>query len=689
MIPVLCYYYALSSARQTSISEIIIPSITPYFLERGPLWFRENQNRIKRAHQHNEQFWGDNIIVLKEGGKVSLSEILRTLTEFGYEKAQRLSRPGEYSLAGGVLHIFPLGSDLAYVIDLLGNTIERIHAREIAYEEKDFKKGLKSRLDKESLKNLKPGDYLVHLDHGIARFSGTKRYTLSPTPYYVLEYAGGDRLFVPVGLERKLSRYIGFTEPKLSRLGSPLWDRAKRKVREDAIKTAKELIRIYAKRELARRPPHEGDSRLEQEVASSFPFRETLDQELAIKEVERDLSRATRPMDRVVAGDVGFGKTEVALRASVLVASSGKQVAMLAPTTILADQHFHTFCERLATTPLEVAQLSRIQTKNEQAHVLKKLGAGTVDIVIGTHRLLSRDVRYKDLGLLIIDEEQKFGVRQKERFKEIRAELDILSLSATPIPRTLYLALSNLRAISIIQTPPPDRVPVETRVLPWKKNVIARVISREISRGGQIYYLHNRVGTIERAKRELQTLLPFAKIGVAHGKLPESKLLAIMHDMREKKIDVLVATTIIENGLDLPNVNTLIVANATRLGLSQAYQIRGRIGRSHAQAYAYFLYPERSAEPAEARVEGLPLSEKASQRLMALKEATELGSGYQIALRDLEIRGAGNILGKEQSGSVNRVGLNLYCQILAEATEELQSRNDKSQNPNDKSSSND
>ena len=367
-------------------------------------------------------------------------------------------------------------------------------------------------------------------------------------------------------------------------------------------------------------------------------------------------------MDRIVCGDVGFGKTEVALRIMVKAVNSGYQAAMICPTTILANQHFQNFKERLKNLPIKIVMLSRLQSKKEQREVAEGLKTGKIEIVIGTHRILSKDVEFKNLGLLIIDDEQRFGVRQKEKLKKIRTSLDVLSLSATPIPRTLYMALSSLKDISLIQTPPLGRLSIKTFISPFSEKIIKKAIEDEIKRGGQVYYLHNRVETIETAKRLLECLTSKfkhpVKIGIAHGRLKEKELVKIMSDFQNKKVDVLVATTIIENGLDLPNVNTLIVADSTRLGLAEAYQIRGRIGRSHIQAFAYFLY-------------GSHLSEKAEMRLNALKEAEELGSGYKIALKDLEIRGAGNILGKEQSGNINQVGLNLYCQMLSEAIEKI------------------
>jgi len=462
---------------------------------------------------------------------------------------------------------------------------------------------------------------------------------------------------VPLGLKGKLSRYIGFVEPKISRLGSPFWQRTKRKIKEEVEKLARELLEIAAIREITPRPPYLSEDIINLQLDSSFQFEETPDQSQAIEDIKKDLEKP-EPMDRIVCGDVGFGKTEVALRAMIKVVNSGYQAAMICPTTILASQHFQNFKERLKNLPVKMAMLSRLQSKKKQKEIINDLKNGKIDLVVATHRILSFDVVFKNLGLLVIDDEQRFGVRQKEKLKKIRASLDILSLSATPIPRTLYMALSSLKDISLIQTPPVGRLPVKTSILPFSEKIIKKAVEKEVSRGGQIYYLHNRVETIGTARKFLENLIPQVKFGIAHGRLKEKELVRVMEDFQSKSIDVLVATTIIENGLDLPNVNTLIVADSTRLGLAEAYQIRGRIGRSHIQAFAYFLY-------------GSHLTDKSKMRLDALKEAEELGSGYKIALKDLEIRGAGNVLGKEQSGNINQVGLNLYCQMLSEAIEKM------------------
>ena len=687
-----------------TIDRVLITSITPYFLEKGSFWFETNLDKILEARK-TQSFFEDNTLYLKRNQNYNLSQFLRKLDEMGYEKVYQVSEPGEFAQRGGIVDVFPINSNYALRFEFLGNKIENIESLPIEIKnEKEFKERLKKKLKSQKLfsdlKGLKPGDYLVHLDHGVARFLGIEKsqfpisnfQTISEfqipkfqtQDYYVLEYAAGDKLYVPIGLERKLSRYIGFVEPKISRLGSSFWQRTKKKIKEEAEKLAKELLEIYAKREIVTRLPYLPEDEIDFQLASSFKYEETPDQVETVEEIKKDLE-SDQPMDRIVCGDVGFGKTEVALRAMIKVIKSGYQSAMICPTTILANQHFQNFKERLQPTPhthtsaglpVNIAMLSRLQTKREQKEIIKNLKEGKIDIIIGTHRLLSKDVEFKNLGLLIIDDEQRFGVRQKEKLKKFRASLDVLSLSATPIPRTLYMALSSLKNISLIQTPPVGRLPIKTFISPFRDynpptassrsslrserapKIIKEAIENEVKRNGQVYYLHNRVETIEKIKESLEKILPKVKFGIAHGRLKEKHLVKVMEDFQKKKIDVLVATTIIENGLDLPNVNTLIVADSTRLGLSQAYQIRGRIGRSHIQAFAYFLHPQK-------------LSPLAKERLKTLKEAEELGSGYRIALKDLETRGAGNILGKEQSGNINQVGLNLYCQMLSEAIEKM------------------
>jgi len=643
------------------IEKVLIVSIIPYFLERENFWFEKNLKKILDARK-TQIFWQENTLFLEKNLKISLYFLLRKLDEMGYEKVWQVSQIGEFSQRGGIVDIFPINLNFAVRIEFLGNKIENIFRLPIEIEdEKKEKEILKKRLKSQKifsdLKGLKPGDYIVHLDHGIGIYNGQE--TINKEQYYVLEYAQGDKLYVPFGLERKLSRYIGFSEPKISRLGTLTWIKTKKKVKEGAEKFARELLKIYAKREIVKRPPYL-KSEMVKYLKETFPFGETPDQEKAIQDIEKDLEKE-RPMDRLICGDVGFGKTEVALRAMVRVVESGYQAAMLCPTTILANQHYQNFKKRLKNLPIEFGILTRIQTKKEQKEIIEKLKEGKIDILVGTHRILSKDVEFKRLGLLVIDDEHKFGVRQKEKLKKLRAQLDVLSLSATPIPRTLYLSLSGLREISLIQTPPPGRLPIKTFIFPFSEKIVKEAIEKEMKRGGQVYYLHNRIENINSVKNFLEGLLPNVKFGIAHGRLNEKELVKVMENFQNKKIDVLIATTIIEAGLDLPNVNTLIVADSTKLGLSQAYQIRGRIGRSNVRAFAYFLYPQR-------------LTPLAKERLKALKEAEELGSGYKIALKDLELRGAGNILGKEQSGNINKVGLNLYCQMLAEAIEKLKTK---------------
>ena len=503
----------------------------------------------------------------------------------------------------------------------------------------------------------------MHLDHGVGKFLEVTEFEFSDSgkqKYYVLEYAKEDKLYVPLGLEKKLSRYVGFTDPKVSRLGSLAWQKIKGKIKEEVEKFAKELLSLYAQKESAQRPSYSADNELEFQLRAGFAYEETPDQLQAVEDIEKDLAK-TKPMDRIVCGDVGFGKTEIAIRAALLASANSRQTALICPTTILANQHFNSFKKRFEKLPVKIAMLSRLQTETEQKKIIKEIKEGKIDIVIGTHRILSKDIEFKNLQMLIIDDEQRFGVKQKEKLRQAYPSLDVLSLSATPIPRTIYLALSSFKNISLIQTPPSGRLAVKTYVLPYSAKIIKKAINFELRRKGQIYYLHNRVQTIEMAKKEIEELCPKAKIGIIHGRMPEKQLVKIMDDFQKEKTNVLVATTIIENGLDLPKVNTIIIEDATRLGLSQAHQIRGRVGRSHRESFAYFMFKPKS------------LTSLAKERLKALEDAKELGAGYKIAIKDLELRGAGNILGKEQSGAINKIGLNLYSQILSEAIEKMKS----------------
>ena len=518
----------------------------------------------------------------------------------------------------------------------------------------------RKRVDQAFIMELKPGDYVVHLDHGIGKFTTMAKNVVESITkeYFILEYAEKDRLYVPVETADKLSKYIGLSHPKLHRLSGGQWYQLTRKVKQEAKVLAQELLRVYAKREMTKIKAFGKETAEEIALANSFPYQETADQARAIADVKSDLEQET-PMDRLICGDVGFGKTEVAVRAALKAVMNKTQVALLSPTTILTQQHFDTFQERLKNLNVQVGILSRFESDKEQKDTIVKLKSGLCDIVIGTHRLLSPDVNFKRLGLIIIDEEQRFGVKAKEKLKSLRTQSHVLTLTATPIPRTLNIALSGVRNVSIIETPPEGRLPIETHIEPYSEETVQKEIKRELKRNGQVYYLHNKVETIAFAAKELQKLVPQAKFGIAHGRLPEKDLAKAMRDFDTKKTNILVCSTIIENGLDLPNVNTLIVDNATNFGLAQLYQLRGRIGRGNRQAYAYFFYHRKK------------LKDNAKKRLHALLEAKKLGSGFQLALRDLEIRGAGNILGKEQHGQVSAIGLSLYTRLLSQAIEEL------------------
>jgi transcription-repair coupling factor (superfamily II helicase) len=650
---------------EKNLKQVLIVSITPYFLEKEIFWFEENLEELLQASR-TQSFFQDNTIFLEKNQNFNFSQFLRKLDEMGYERVFKVENPGEFSQRGGVIDVFPINLKQAVRLDFLGNEVDSIELIDIKLEnEKKSKDILKKRLTSQKLfsdlKGLKPGDYLVHLDHGIGKFLEIKEFSFPDSDnqkYYVLEYDKEDKLYVPLGLERKLSRYVGFTDPRISRLGSLVWQKTKRKIKEEVEKFAKELLELYAEKEIARRPAYSTDNELDFQLRAGFEYEETPDQLQAIEDIRKDLSK-TKPMDRIVCGDVGFGKTEVALRTALLAASNNRQTALICPTTILANQHYNFFKKRFEKLPVRVAMISRLQKKPEQKKIIKDLKDGRIDIIIGTHRILSKDIGFKNLQLLIIDDEQRFGVKQKERLREIKASLDVLSLSATPIPRTIYLAMSSFKNISLMQTPPQGRQSVKTKVLPYNSKTIKKAINFELKRKGQIYYLHNRVQTIEKARLEIKKLATKAKIGIIHGRMHEKQLLKIMDDFQNGKTNILLATTIIENGLDLPKVNTIIIEDSTRLGLSQAHQIRGRVGRSRTESFAYFLYNPKSLTP---------LSQ---DRLKALEDSQELGAGYKIAIRDLELRGAGNILGKEQSGTINKIGLNLYSQILSESVEKL------------------
>ncbi|GGJ08862.1 transcription-repair-coupling factor [Alicyclobacillus cellulosilyticus] len=522
-----------------------------------------------------------------------------------------------------------------------------------------------------SYQELKVGDYVVHVNHGIGKYLGIRTLEIDGRhkDYLHLQYAGNDSLYVPVEQIDQVQRYIGAEdkEPKLYHLGGGEWNRVKRRVSKSVRDIAEDLLKLYAAREATPGYAFSPDTPWQKDFEAMFPYEETPDQLRAIEEIKRDMERP-RPMDRLLCGDVGYGKTEVALRAAFKAVMDGKQVCVLVPTTVLAHQHYETFKERFSGFPVTVDVLSRFRSRSETQAILKGLREGTIDVIIGTHRLLQKSVQFKDLGLLIIDEEQRFGVTHKERIKQLRTNVDCLTLTATPIPRTLHMSMIGVRDLSVIETPPENRFPVQTYVVEFNESLVREAIERELGRGGQVYFLYNNVQGIQSMAERVRRLVPEARVAVAHGQLPEDELERVMLDFLEGEIDVLVTTTIIETGLDIPNVNTLIVYDADRLGLAQLYQLRGRVGRSNRIAYAYFTYQKDKV-----------LTEVAEKRLQAIKEFTELGSGFKIAMRDLAIRGAGNLLGAEQHGFINSVGFEMYNEMLAQAIKELRGVQEKEQ----------
>ena len=513
---------------------------------------------------------------------------------------------------------------------------------------------------------LKPGDYVVHLEHGIGIYRGIEKIFVreSTIEAAVIEYEGGDRLNVPLYRIDQIERYRSAGDvsddapaPRLHKLGGNRWKQQREKTRMAILEMTQELLDLYARRKVATRPTHGVDTAWQRQLESSFLFEDTPDQRKATEDVKRDLE-SDRPMDRLLVGDVGYGKTEIAIRAAFKAVQGGRQVAVLVPTTILAEQHARSFGDRLADFPVTVEVMSRFQTAKEQAVVVEKLKKKQIDIVIGTHRLLSPDVSFAELGLIIVDEEHRFGVKHKERLKQLKLQTDVLTLTATPIPRTLHQSLAGLRDLTLMQTPPRDRSPVLTFVEPFDDALIEEAISRELDRGGQVFFVHNRIETIEAIADHLRRIVPRARVAVGHGQMKERELEKVMRQFVDHEIDILVSTLIVESGLDVPNANTMFVNRADHLGLAQLYQLRGRVGRSHRRAYCYLLVPDRVDDDAE-------------RRLAVLEHHTELGAGYRIALKDLELRGAGNLLGSEQSGFVHSVGFDLYLRLLDETVRQL------------------
>jgi len=620
-----------------------------------------------QIHRWRRQDYTVSVFCNNEGEQQRLDELW---SEYGFEKES-----GKLDISLGTLSRGFLFSAGQWVVVSDAEIFGRYKIQRPRRMKSRHGTAMKSAFDI-NFTELEEGDYVVHVQHGIGRYLGMKVMPLSGAKdgednsaheCVVIEYSASDpdnpppKLYVPVSEAHLVSKYVGSGKmnPPLNVLGGKRWEKTKEKAEKAVRDLAAELLRVQAVRETERGHAYGEDTTWQREFESSFIYEETEDQGKAIDDSKRDME-GDQPMDRLICGDVGFGKTEVAIRAAFKAVMAGKQVAVLVPTTVLAQQHFNTFAERMAEYPVRVESLSRFRSKGQQAKTVTALAAGAVDIVIGTHRLIQPDVKFKDLGLVVIDEEQRFGVAHKERFKMLRTHVDVLTLSATPIPRTLYLALTGARDMSTIETPPVDRLPVETIVADYDEDLIRRAIQRELRRGGQVFFLHNRVGTIHTLEKRLQSIVPEARIVVGHGQMKSDELEEVMATFINGEADVLLSTTIIESGIDIPNANTIIIDRADRFGLSDLYQLRGRVGRYKHQAYAYVLLPRHAALLADAR-----------KRISAIKQYSSLGSGFKIAMRDLEIRGAGNLLGPEQSGHITAVGFELYCQLLKQSVSQL------------------
>jgi transcription-repair coupling factor (superfamily II helicase) len=617
------------------------------------------------------------------GQKIDLDHILNNLLAFRYQKVHKSSQAGEFSQRGGILDVFPIGFDSPIRIDFDDVTIRAIasiniktgksiwqHAIIIILPHKAQKKEIfHADIPLNHFVEIKKNDYVVHNQHGIGKFLGIQAIAAKNDvkEHLVIEYKDGDKLFVPTHDLRLVQKYVSFQKrpPRLYKLGSNEWKRVRNHIQKRLQITAAELLHTQAVRASLQGHSFAKDSPWQKEFEDSFPFEDTPDQIKATQDVKKNMEMQ-QPMDRLLCGDVGYGKTEVALRAAFKAVMDNKQVAILVPTTILAEQHYYNFSTRLEKYPVKVSMVSRLRTKHEQAETLKDLREGRIDVIIGTHRLLSKDVVFKDLGLIIIDEEQRFGVKAKERLKHYRLLADVLTLTATPIPRTLHMALTGAKDMSVISTPPQNRIPVESHIVPFNENLIKKAIRQEIERKGQVFFLHNRIEDIEQIATIIEKLVKGARVAVAHGQMSPKLLEKIMLKFFKGEIDVLVCTTIIESGIDIPNANTLIVNRADRFGLSDLHQLRGRVGRFNKQAYSYFIVPPQKA-----------LSAQAKSRIDAIEKYNGFGAGFQIAYEDLQIRGAGNLLGEEQSGYIAAVGFDLYCRLLKESVEHLKKTADE------------
>ena len=603
---------------------------------------------------------GKYTVLLQGNDDTQVNKIERVLEDFNLIKSPIKSPMG---LVRGEIQI--VKGELQSGFELPLQKLIVVTDHEIFYQKtrKRFKEQKISNAERiRSYSELKRGDYVVHINHGIGKYIGIETLEVNGVhkDFLHIRYAGTDKLYVPVDQIDTVQKYVGSEgkEPKVYKLGGADWKKTKAKVQATVDDIADELIKLYAEREISKGHSFSKDDDMQSEFETSFAYRETDDQLRSIEEIKRDMERE-RPMDRLLCGDVGYGKTEVALRAAFKAVRDDKQVAILVPTTILAQQHYETMRERFQDQPVNIALLNRFRNKKQQEETIKGLKAGTVDVVVGTHRILSKDVLIRDLGLLVVDEEQRFGVKHKERIKQLKTNVDVLTLTATPIPRTLHMSMMGVRDLSVIETPPENRFPIQTYVMEYNPNIVRDSIEREMSRGGQVFFLHNRVEDISKKTAEIAALVPDAKVAYAHGKMSENDLESVLYSFLEGEYDVLVSTTIIETGIDIPNVNTLIIEDADKMGLSQLYQLRGRVGRSNRVAYAYFTYRKDKV-----------LTEIADKRLQSIKEFTELGSGFKIAMRDLSIRGAGNLLGAEQHGFIESVGFDMYSRMLEDAIQD-------------------
>lgn len=616
--------------------------------------------------------------------KIHPDQLLKEFSSFGYSRAHSCQEIGDFARRGGIVDIFPVSFQDPIRIEFTGNEIEKISSFDAQSGKSLFDhpmviilpiKGLTQKkinriiqqqgeeIPIENFIDIEIGDLVVHTEHGIGKYLGIEKMELGKksVDHMVIEYDRKERLYVPLSKMHLVQKYIGFEgkPPKLYKLGTKDWQRRKTEAKKGAFLFARELLEMQAKRFALKGYSFSSDTDWQKQLEDEFPYDETPDQLKAALEAKKDME-STRPMDRLICGDVGYGKTEVALRTTFKAVMDNKQVAILVPTTILAEQHYKTFTKRFSSFPVNVRMLSRFRTKKEQEMILKELRQGSVDVVIGTHRLLSGDVQFKNLRLVIIDEEQRFGVKDKEKLKKMRLLLDVLTLTATPIPRTLYLSLMGAKDISIVNTPPADRLPIHTQVCEYNEKQIREAVIKEVRRNGQIFFVHNRVKGIDKITEKIKDLCPEARISLAHGQMPSKELEQVMDDFIDRKIDMLVSTNIVESGIDIPSANTLIVNRADMFGLAELYQLRGRVGRFKVKAYAYLLVPR-----------GAVLTKESKRRLQALEKFTQLGSGFKIAMEDLQRRGAGNILGEEQHGYITSVGFDLYCRLLREAVNTL------------------